>query len=117
MLVVDVSTLAPPIWFLALCSAVGVVGLTALTPILPLIKTELNVTSASVQQMFSSYLMAIAIGQLLWGPLSDRYGRRPVLLIGAVLFTLGGVAVVSLENIRLLVIFRFVQGFGAAACC
>jgi len=93
-----------------------VVGLTALTPILPLIKTELNVTSASVQQMFSSYLMAIAIGQLLWGPLSDRYGRRPVLLIGAVLFTLGGVAVVSLENIRLLVIFRFVQGFGAAAC-
>ncbi len=108
--------MAPPIWFLALCSAVGVIGLTALTPILPLIEDDLNVSSASVQQMFSGYLMAIAIGQLIWGPLSDRYGRRPVLLVGAVLFTIGGIAVVLLENIRLLVLFRFLQGFGAAAC-
>jgi len=66
--------------------------------------------------MFSGYLLAIAIGQLIWGPLSDRYGRRPILLTGAVLFTLGGIAVVMLEDIRLLVIFRFIQGFGAAAC-
>jgi len=81
--VVDPSALAPPIWFLALCSAVGVVGLTVLTPILPLIEADLNASSASVQQMFSAYLMAIAVGQLIWGPLSDRYGRRPVLLTGA----------------------------------
>jgi len=66
--------------------------------------------------MFSSYLMAIAIGQLVWGPLSDRYGRRPVLVVGAVLFTLSGIAVVLLESINLLVVFRFLQGFGAAAC-
>jgi len=110
------SVLAPPIWLLALCSAVGVIGLTVLTPILPLIETDLKVSSASVQQMFSGYLMALALGQLIWGPLSDRFGRRPILLIGAVLFTLGGIAVVLLENIRLLVIFRFIQGFGAAAC-
>ena len=106
----------PPIWFLALCSAVGVIGLTVLTPILPLIETDLNASSASVQLMFSGYLMAIAIGQLVWGPLSDRYGRRPVLLTGALLFTLGGIAVVLLEKIQLLVAFRVVQGFGAAAC-
>lgn len=106
----------PPIWFFALCSAVGVVGLTVLTPILPLIKADLNVSSTSVQQMFSGYLIAMALGQLAWGPLSDRHGRRPILLIGAVLFTLSGLGVVVLEDVQSLVVFRFIQGLGAAAC-
>ncbi len=106
----------PPIWYLALCAAGGVMGLTVLTPILPLIKDGLGASSAAVQQLLTSYLIALAIGQLVWGPLSDRHGRRPVLLVGAVMFTLGGVAVVLIEDIGMLVIFRFIQGFGAAAC-
>jgi len=111
-----VAEIRSPIWFFALCSAVGVVGLTVLTPILPLIKTDLNVSSASVQPMFSGYLIAMAVGQLVWGPLSDRHGRRPILLTGAVMFTLSGLAVVVLEDVQSLVVFRFIQGFGAAAC-
>ena len=106
----------PPIWFLALCSAVGVVGLTVLTPILPLVRDDLNVSSASVQQMLSGYLLALAIGQLIWGPLSDRHGRRPILLVGAALFVISGIAVTALQDIQWLVLFRVVQGFGAAAC-
>lgn len=106
----------PPIWFLALCTAAAVVGLTVLTPILPLIRDDLEVSSASVQQMFSGYLLALAVGQLIWGPLSDRFGRRPVLLIGAVLFVLGGIGVTVLTEIYWLVVFRILQGFGAAAC-
>lgn len=94
----------------------GVVGLTVLTPILPLVRDSLNVSSASVQQMLSGYLLALAAGQLIWGPLSDRYGRRPVLLIGAALFVLSGIGVTLLSDIKLLVLFRVVQGFGAAAC-
>lgn len=114
--VAPTAVYTPPIWFLALCSAVGVVGLTVLTPILPLIRDDLNVTSASVQQLFSGYLLALALGQLIWGPLSDRHGRRPVLFIGAALFVLGGAAVTVLSDIRWLVAFRVLQGFGAAAC-
>lgn len=106
----------PPIWFLAFCTAVGVVGLTVLTPVLPLIRSDLEVSSAAVQQLFSGYLIALAVGQLIWGTLSDRYGRRPVLLIGAGLFTLSGCAVFVLDDVRLLSIFRILQGFGAAAC-
>jgi len=87
-----------------------------LSPIIPLIKSELGVSSAQVQQLLTSYLIALAVGQLIWGLLSDRYGRRPVMLIGAVLFTLGGAAVVFTEDISLLIVFRFIQGFGAAAC-
>lgn len=87
-----------------------------LTPILPLIKSDLEVSSAAAQQLFSGYLIALAVGQLIWGTLSDRYGRRPVLLIGAGLFTACGFAVLFLEDIRLLAVFRSLQGFGAAAC-
>lgn len=108
--------IAPPIWFLAFCTAVGIVGLTVLTPILPLIKTDLQVSSGAAQQLFSGYLIALAVGQLVWGTLSDRYGRRPVLLIGAGLFTLSGFAVLFFEDLYLLTICRFLQGFGAAAC-
>ncbi len=113
---VALAVFVPPIWFLALCTAVGVVGLTVLTPILPQIGEDLAVSSTSVQQLFSGYLLALAVGQLFWGPLSDRYGRRPVLLVGAALFVLGGIAVIVLSDIYWLVIFRVLQGFGAAAC-
>lgn len=108
--------LPPPIWFLAFCTAVGIVGLTVLTPILPLIKSDLQVSSGAAQQLFSGYLIALAAGQLVWGSLSDRYGRRPVLLIGALLFTLSGLAVMIFEDIYMLAVCRFIQGFGAAAC-
>jgi len=107
---------APPIWVLALCSACGVVALTVFSPILPLIKSDLGVSSSQVQQLLTSFLVALALGQLVWGVLSDRYGRRPVLLIGALLFTFSGAAVVVTDEIRLLVVLRFIQGFGAAAC-
>ena len=91
-------------------------GLTILAPILPLIKSGLDTSSEAVQQLLTSYLIALAVGQLLWGPLSDRHGRRPVLMIGALMYTLGGVAVVVTSDVTMLVIVRFIQGFGAAAC-
>lgn len=107
--------LPPPIWYLALCSASGVIGLTVLTPLIPLIRDSLQTTSSAVQQLLTCYLFALAAGQLIWGPLSDRFGRRPILLVGAVLFTLGGIAVVLFNDIGLLVIARTLQGIGGAS--
>jgi len=107
---------APPIWFLALCTASAVVGLTLLSPTLPLIKTELNVSSEAVQQLFSVYMIALAFGQLVYGPVSDRVGRRPVLLLGAALFSLAGFAAMFTQSINQLIVLRAIQGFGAAAC-
>lgn len=108
--------IAPPIWFLALCTASAVVGLTILTPTLPIIKTELGVSEEAVQQLLSAYLIALAVGQLFCGPLSDRTGRRPIMLIGALLFSVAGIATTFTQSIGLLVSLRFVQGLGAAAC-
>ncbi|MFT6875373.1 MAG: DHA1 family bicyclomycin/chloramphenicol resistance-like MFS transporter [Granulosicoccus sp.] len=107
---------APPIWFLALCTASAVVGLTLLSPALPLIKTELNVSSEAVQQLLTVYMITLAFGQLIYGPVSDRFGRRPVLLFGAVLFSLAGIATLFSQSINQLIVLRGVQGFGAAAC-
>ena len=108
--------IAPPVWFLAMCTAGGVVGLTIFTPILPLVKSGLGVSSADVQQLLTVYMIAVAVGQLISGPLSDRYGRRPLLLSGSVLFAVAGAALVVTENIDWLVFWRVVQGIGAAAC-
>lgn len=107
---------APPIWFLALCTASAVIGLTILSPTLPLIRTELGVSSEAVQQLLSVYMVALALGQLLYGIISDRVGRRPVLLFGALLFSTAGVAAMFTQNIDLLIALRTIQGFGAAAC-
>ncbi len=107
---------APPIWFLALCTASAVVGLTILTPALPLVKSELGVSSAAVQQLLTVYMIALATGQLIYGPASDRVGRRPIMLTGAVLYTLAGIACVLTESIQQLIVLRAVQGLGAAAC-
>lgn len=107
---------APPIWFLGLCTASAVVGLTILTPTLPLIKNELAVSGEAVQQLLTVFLIALAIGQLVCGPISDRVGRRPVLLLGALLFSLAGCLAMVTQSIELLVVLRFFQGIGASAC-
>ena len=107
---------APPIWFLALCTATAVVGLTILTPTLPLIKAELAVSDEAVQLLLTAYLIALAVGQLFCGPVSDRTGRRPIMLVGALLFSIAGTAAMFTQSIGLLVVLRFLQGFGAAAC-
>lgn len=106
----------PPIWFLALCSGVAVVGLTILTPALPLITTELGVSTSAVQQLLTIYLVSLAVGQLFFGSISDRFGRRPVLLFGAFMYAAGSIAALLSTDIVVIGALRAVQGLGAAAC-
>jgi len=107
---------APPVWFLAISSAIAVVGLTILTPALPLIKTELGVSSSAVQQLLTIYMIALAAGQLVFGSLSDRFGRRPILLLGAIMYSAGCILAMFSSDIKLLILLRALQGLGAAAC-
>lgn len=107
---------APPIWFLALCATSSVVGLTILTPTLPLIKNSLGASSSEVQMLFTVYMVALAAGQLVYGTVSDCVGRRPVLLFGACLYTVSGFGAIMTDSIEVLTVLRGVQGLGAAAC-
>ena len=98
-------------------------GLTMLPPLsidvslpgLPSIASALRASGGAVQASLSLFIFAFGAGQLAIGPLSDRYGRRPVLLFGLALFTLAGVGCTVATNVPVLLVARFVQGVGACA--
>ena len=91
-------------------------GITLLTPALPMIQGDFRVSSSAVQQLLTVYLVALAVGQLVYGTLSDRIGRRPILLFGAMLYGFGGAAASMADSIEALTFYRIIQGLGAAAC-
>ena len=101
---------------LALANASVVVGMGLITPSITIIKADFNLTSDMVQLTLTVFIIAAGIGQLVFGFLSDRYGRRPILLTGSFLFFASSITSVFSPNILFLLTMRFVQGLGAAAC-
>jgi DHA1 family bicyclomycin/chloramphenicol resistance-like MFS transporter len=92
-------------------------GLTALSvdmslPALPRLTEVFATTPDRAQLTLSVFLIGFAVGQLFYGPLSDRFGRRPVLLVGLALYTLGGLGCAVSGSIEQLVAFRLLQGLG-----
>ncbi len=84
-------------------------------PGLPVIARALGASGATMQHSLSVFVFAFGAGQLVVGPLSDRYGRRPVLLVGLAVFALAGIACTFAASGAALVVARFVQGLGACA--
>lgn len=93
-------------------------GLLAMTICLPSMQAWPGVFEASqaaVQLTFSGYIAAYGCLQLVWGPLSDRLGRRPVLLAGLVIAVAGAVLAALAPSLGLLTVARLIQGAGCAA--
>lgn len=65
--------------------------------------------------VFSSYLLMNAVTVLIYGKLSDLFGRKPILLIGIIIFLIGSVLCGFADSMHELILFRFIQGFGAGA--
>jgi DHA1 family bicyclomycin/chloramphenicol resistance-like MFS transporter len=88
-------------------------------PALPAIKAEFGAALSQVQLTLSALLLAFGISQLFWGPLSDRFGRRPILLCGITTFTLAGVGCVVSSSMQELIVWRALQGaaMGAVVMC
>ncbi|WP_104398796.1 Bcr/CflA family multidrug efflux MFS transporter [Vibrio penaeicida] len=84
-------------------------------PAMPAIAKDLGVTAGEVQITLTAYTLGFAFGQLLHGPLADSYGRRPVLLIGVVLFALASIVSATTTGIDALMSVRVAQGFAGAA--
>lgn len=84
-------------------------------PGLPVIARALGAPGGAMQWTLSAFVLAFGFGQLILGPLSDRFGRRRVLIGGLALFTLAGFACASATNVYMLIALRFAQGFGACA--
>lgn len=105
----------------SLLLAVLIVALTSIGPLLtdfylpalPAIARALGTDTAGAQLTLSVYLLGFGLGQLLIGPLSDRFGRRPVMLWGSALFVLSSAACALAPTIGTLILARLVQAFGA----
>lgn len=84
-------------------------------PALPALTRGLNTTVAAAQQTMGAALLAFGLAQLVWGPVADRIGRRPVLLAGLLLFTAAAAAATMAPSIGALVAWRALQAVGMAA--
>ena len=82
-------------------------------PVIPAVKVALGLSDAHAQLTFSIALFGMAFATLFYGSLSDRYGRRPVLLSGLALFLFGSVVSLMAETVNALVLGRLVQAIGA----
>src|SRR5215469_12427810 len=82
---------APPLILLAGVTAVAPASLHILVPALPVLAAVFDAPPGAVQLVLTLFLSGIAAGQLVYGPVSDRYGRRPVLIAGLALFLFGTV--------------------------
>jgi DHA1 family bicyclomycin/chloramphenicol resistance-like MFS transporter len=105
----------PAIWLLAFMMAAGPFGDTEYTPAMPAMAKALHADYGMIQFTMAAYLAASAVSQLVFGPASDRWGRRPVMLFGAVVLSAGALLCMLSFSIWPLIGGRFIQGVGACA--
>jgi DHA1 family bicyclomycin/chloramphenicol resistance-like MFS transporter len=92
---------------------IGPLAIHLFLPIMPAVKSAFAISDALVELTFSITLFTMAIVTLVYGSLSDRYGRRPVLLGGLMLFVIGSALSALATSVALLIAGRFVQAVGA----
>ena len=102
-------------WLLVLITSTSVLATAIITPSLPGIAESFSVTPNSAQRVLTVYLMMLGLGQLVFGPLSDRFGRRLTLFAGLGLYLLGSVLASFAPHLEFLVLARSIQGLGASA--
>jgi DHA1 family bicyclomycin/chloramphenicol resistance-like MFS transporter len=111
----ETSSTALQIAVLAGLAATGTLATNILLPSLPQMAASLNVTSAAVTSAITVFLAVFAVGQLVVGPISDRYGRRWPVLIGFAVFFAGSIWCALASDLTGLLIGRVIQAAGACA--
>ncbi|MEM8852830.1 MAG: multidrug effflux MFS transporter [Pseudomonadota bacterium] len=104
------------IGIMAVLMALTALSIDIVLVVLPDIASEFALPQQNHQQhVVTAYMAAFALGHLFMGPLSDRFGRRPVLLVGIAIYVVGSVIAIFSDSFYVLLIARAIQGFGAAA--
>ncbi|MBY6678366.1 multidrug effflux MFS transporter [Rhodococcus sp. BP-332] len=114
------STAARPvasgvIAMLALLAAVAPLSIDMYLPAFPRMAEEFGVSATAIQLTLTTFLVGLAIGNLVIGPLSDRFGRRPLLLVGTFVSIIATILCAWSPTVEWLTVFRFFQGFTGAA--
>ena len=100
------------LFMLIVLVAVGQMAQTIYVPAMANMAEALNVRSGTMQQVMAAYLMTYGGSQLIYGPLSDSFGRRPVILIGMTIFAVGALIAMFAPSLHILVLGSAVQGLG-----
>lgn len=106
-----------PAWLvlLAFLTAIGPIAIDMYLPAFITMAEDLNATPGDVERTLASYLFGVAIAQLFYGPLADRFGRRVPLFIGLSIFLIASFACALSTDINHLFLWRIIQAFGGAA--
>jgi DHA1 family bicyclomycin/chloramphenicol resistance-like MFS transporter len=99
---------------LAMLTALGPLSMDMYLPSLPDIAHVLHAPTARVQLTVSSYLIGFAVGQIVYGPVSDRHGRRPVLLAALALYLTSTIVCAGTQSVGPLIAARFLQGIAGS---
>lgn len=118
----DTRIAMPPttvVLFLALLLGLQPVTTDLYLPALPGLTQELGAAMSQAQLTLTALLLAFGVSQLIWGPLSDRFGRRPILLLGMAAYVVASIGSALSPTIEALVVWRTLQGaaMGAAVMC
>lgn len=103
------------ILILGAISALGPLSIDMYLPSLPAIARDLHADTASVQMTATAYFIGLAFGQLVYGPISDRFGRKKPLLFGLALFTLASFGCALATSVEALIGLRLLQALGGCA--
>ena len=111
------SSLPMPPWLILMgaLAALGPLAIDMYLPAFGAMALDLGVHPGQVERTLASYLLGLALAQLAYGPLADRYGRKPPLLLGLTLFSIASIACALSRDIDHLILWRVVQAFGGAA--
>ncbi|MEH6724629.1 MAG: MFS transporter, partial [Hyphomicrobiales bacterium] len=105
----------PPLIILVVIAMLGPLALNIFLPSMLGIQAHFKTSFSAVQLGLSLFLVSLAVAQLVLGTLSDRFGRRPVLLAGTGLFLVGTLVCLFAPAIEFFLIGRVIQGFGGSA--
>lgn len=100
--------------FLGVLAGIGPFVMDLYLPALPSVVTYFNTTLPTVQLSLTSCMVGLAIGQLIIGPVSDKFGRKLPLLLCISIFAVSGIGIAMTDNMQTLIAFRFLQGMSSA---
>ncbi|MCJ2138559.1 multidrug effflux MFS transporter [Methylobacterium sp. E-066] len=108
--------LAPPlILVIAVLSSFGLLASDVYVPAMPAMTQNFGIANWQMPQTVSAYLIALAVAQLVYGPLSDRWGRKPVLVVGILLYIAGSIGCAVASSFAGFLVWRMLEGCGAAS--
>ena len=114
-LVSRVSANPSPLWLLALITLNGTLAMHIFVPALPAVAHDFHTSAAAAQMTLSVYIVGLSLSQLTYGPISDHFGRRPVLMFGMALYSAASLAALFAPTIGSLVAARLLQALGGGS--